>query len=302
MIFVADKIVPIVTPFDDDKLSSEKLKHHAAALLEEGMDCIFLCGSTGLGPALTYEERVTTLESLRDISENVIFQVGTLDLSESLRLAELAKKYKVKAISAYPPYYFPRIPTDWLVKYFVKISKVYPLLLYNFPLTTGYDITSDVAKKIINSGGDIIGVKDTVNDISHMLSFKWEIGENFLVYSGPDSMILPALRSKLDGVIAGSANYATELVVRLFEDIQSENAFAIQRLITELTIVARKYGQWSANYAMSKMLRNYDVGEPRPPIFPLSGEDIEKMKEDVRNCLSHTRRETSDLLKHFAIR
>ncbi len=37
-------------------------------------------------------------------------------------------------------------------------------MVYYFPLTTNYDITPSLVKKINASGGNIVGIKDTVTD------------------------------------------------------------------------------------------------------------------------------------------
>lgn len=281
------KIVPVITPFENYKVNSECLRNHVAQLLEDGVDYVFLCGSTGLGPSLGFEERTQVLGAVKDIADRIILQVGSLNMAESLKLAELAKSMRVHAISAYPPYYFPRIPDDWVIKYYVQLSNVYPLLIYNFPLATGYDVSPQVVKKVIDGGGgDVIGVKDTVNDVAHMLSFKYALGEDFKVYSGPDNAILPAARSGLDGSVAGSGNYATELFVKLLKEPQSEEANDIQRFIVELALLSRSHGQWSANYALTRLIRGYEVGDPRPPVFPLSTEDIAKLKTELYGIMN----------------
>lgn len=296
------KIVPVVTPFEGNRVNGEYLKNHVKQLLNDGVDLFFLCGTTGLGPSLSFQERADCLRCLQDFSQNMIFQVGSLDLSESLELAEMGKRQGVYAIAAYPPYYFPRIRDDWVVRYFVQLSRVHALVIYNFPLATGYDVTSTIAKRAIDEGGNIIGVKDTVNDVAHMLSYKWDVGKDFRVYSGPDNIILSAVRCGIDGSVAGSGNYATELLVRLLDDPSSKEAIDIQHLITDLAGISKKYGQWAANYNLTNMIRGYEVGDPKPPIFPLSQEEFKKMESEVRSLLAHpSNRTLASYLKRFAL-
>src|SRR5271166_4700145 len=102
------RIVPVISPFRANKIDVEKLKHHARALLDDGMDFLFIAGTTGLGPSLTSEEKLLMLDQLQEYTPKLIFQVGSLDLAESVRLAEHAKQMGIHAIAAYPPYFFPR--------------------------------------------------------------------------------------------------------------------------------------------------------------------------------------------------
>jgi 2-dehydro-3-deoxy-phosphogluconate/2-dehydro-3-deoxy-6-phosphogalactonate aldolase len=275
-------IVPTVTPFTGNEVDVEKLKHHAESLYQEGVDFVFLAGTTGLGPSLRMEERERMAQALSQYKEKLILQVGSLDLEASARLAEFGRDLGVHAIAAYPPYYFQRIPDDWMVKYFLKLSKIHPLIVYNYPGATGYDISSSIIKEAIRQGGEIIGIKDTIPDLGHMLSFKWDIGEDFLVYSGPDTVIVSAIRSGMDGSVAGSGNYAPELLVQIVSDGALSESLAAQKTIASLAMLSRKYGQWSANYSLTKLIRGYDVGAPRTPISPLTSEQEEKLSQEIR--------------------
>jgi 2-dehydro-3-deoxy-phosphogluconate/2-dehydro-3-deoxy-6-phosphogalactonate aldolase len=276
------KIVPLITPFKANRLDSEKHRHHAHTLLEDGMDFLFIAGTTGLGPALTSQEKMQMVDDLQEFPSKLILQVGSLDLEESVKLAEHAKYSHLHAIGAYPPYFFPRLSEEWIVKYYIRLSKIYPLIAYNFPLATGYDLTPGVIKKVNQAGGNVIGIKDTIPDLGHMLSFKYELGNDFLVYSGPDTAILPAARSGLDGSVAGSANYAPELLVKANNiDTPLAEAILAQKTIASLSGLSKKYGQWSGNYSLVKIIRGYDVGTPREPIFPLGKDEEEKLTAEA---------------------
>lgn len=280
-----DLIVPVVTPFENGKVSVEKMRHHADYLLKKGIDLIFLNGSTGLGPSLNLAERLQILDAFQDIPDRVIVQVGGLNLDESLTLAKEASGLKVHAIASLPPYYYPRLPENWLIRYFKAISEVYPTYLYNFPLTTGYDIGAPLVKKILATGANVIGIKDTVPDIGHMLEIKWNTGSDFKVLCGPDPLVMPALRAGLDGAVGGSGNYVPGILRTLVDHYSDETGLKAQKLIQEVTSIVKKYGQWSANYSMVEILHSYSAGEPRPPIFPLSEEETRSLAQDIKKVL-----------------
>ncbi len=119
------RIVPIITPFRANEPDIQKLVHHAQSLLSDGMDYVFLAGTTGLGPSLSPEERSQLIDGLQEFAPKLMLQVGSLDLEQSLQLAEQAKRLKLHAIVSYPPFFYPRISDEWVVKYFVTVSKVY---------------------------------------------------------------------------------------------------------------------------------------------------------------------------------
>lgn len=282
-----DLIVPIITPFtQDNKIDKEKFYKHADFLIKNGVDYLLLCGSTGLGPSLRKDERIEILETISYMKDKLILQVGSLDMNESLELATIAKKSGIKYIASLPPYYYPRLLEEWYVKYFKEISKIYPTLVYNFPLTTNYDIRPELVRKINKEGGNIVGIKDTTTDLDHILNFKWEFGKDFKVYCGPDVLMLPSIKMGIDGVISGSGNYVPKLIKRLLDYPNEKVALDIQKLVTELVLTSRKYGQWSVNYSLVKLINGYDVGFPRPPIFPLDQEQEIELSEVTKHVFS----------------
>ncbi|MHB1470060.1 MAG: dihydrodipicolinate synthase family protein [Thermoplasmataceae archaeon] len=274
-------IVPIITPFTvENRIDLNKLRKHADYLFNNGVDLLLLSGTTGLGPSLKFSEKLEILRIFEDIPEKVIMQVNSMDIEESVSLANTSKNMGIKAIASLPPYYYPRIPEEWYIRFFKKISSLYPTIAYNFPLTTNYDITPGLVKTVNSSGGNIIGIKDTTPDLAHMLNFKWEFGNEFKVYCGPDPLIYSAIRSGLDGAVPGTGNYAPKIIRSIIENIDSFTGLEYQRKLTSIAKLAQRYGQWSANYNLVNIIGEYDVGLPRPPIFPLEKDQEIKLKDD----------------------
>ncbi len=283
---MVDLIVPIVTPFtEENKIDGKKLRDHADFLLKNGAEFLLLCGTTGLGPSVSFEEKKYIIEQFSDIPDKVIMQVNSLNLDDSLSLTRLAKSSGFRAVASLPPYYYPRFPEDWYIRFYSEISRVYPTIVYNFPLTTNYDVQPSLVKKIVKAGGEVIGIKDTTTDLNHMLNFKWEFANDFVVYCGPDPLIFSSLRSGLDGAVAGTANYAVKRVRSIFDNAGSSKGMEHQKVITALSKIAQKYGQWAANYSMVKIISGHDAGLPRPPVFPLSPEVEKALSSEVHALL-----------------
>lgn len=279
------KFSPIITPFVSNRIDGEKLLHHADNLFSKGIDGIFLCGSTSLCPSLSFSERMDLLGIMDGHADRIIYQVGSLNLEETLRLAEAGKKAGVRAIAAFPPYYYPNVPDHMLEKYYLRISSVYPTFIYNFPLATGHDVNAAMVKRIRSAGGNIVGIKDTLNDPAHMMSFKVEFGDDFTVFSGPDFLVMNAARIGIDGVVCSSTNYAPEIISSIFRETDPVKMMKLQDRINRLVYLGRRYGQLSSNYVFVKALQGYDVGEPREPVFPLTDEQKMEISEEARRIV-----------------
>lgn len=275
------KICPMITPFSGGKIDLDKMRSLGDLLLSRGMDCLFLCGTTGLGPTMSREEKEAVMERFADISNRVIIQIGGLNAYDVKDLARKAKSLDFKAIALLPPYYYFDIPESWMHRYFLEVSEIHDTFAYNFPKTTNNPISPKLVREVNADGGRIIGIKETLPDLSHMMNFKWEMGDDFLVLSGPDDLLIPALRSGLDGAIGSSSNYLTDVFVYIVNNYEKREAEEMQKIVSSCLSLVKKYGQWSANYTATSFFHGIDVGKPREPVFPLTADEDRRLRESL---------------------
>ena len=276
-------ITPILTSFTPHgEIDVEKLKEHAKYLIDHGIDKIFLNGTTGMGPTLSKEEKLKTLQAVYDVTDKIIFQIGGLNINDVIELAKASKDYDIVGVASYSPYYFPRLPEKMLIKYFTTIAKYspHPLYLYNYPLATGYDISA----KILYQLKDIFsGLKDTNQDLAHSLEYKI-LMPNLKVYNGSDTLVYYSLLS-IDGSVTAASNYLPHVMKKMKELIKEnklDKAIELQKLVNKIVDITRKYGSISAGYYLVKEFQDYDVGLPRGPIFPLEDDEIKSLLNEIR--------------------
>ncbi len=276
-----DIIAPVVTPFRSGKLDLDAFASHIRNITRKGVDAVFVAGTTGLGPALSVEERKALLEAAASAAKRIIFQVGALNLDDVLALVKYAERFNVEAVASVPPYYFPRLSERQIVKYFKDICSAtsLPVYLYNYPAATGKDVDAKTAREI----GCLKGVKDTNEDIAHTLAYK-RLVPGIKAYNGSDSLVLASFAVGLDGVVASSANYLPEVLVKIRDAVRAgdvSRARSLQFLINEVLDAARPLGYSSAVYELVRLFQGYDVGGPRPPIYPLDDEERGKLAAAV---------------------
>nr|KJR73088.1 MAG: 2-dehydro-3-deoxyphosphogluconate aldolase [Thermoproteus sp. AZ2] len=283
-----DIIAPVITPFRGGRIDLEAYADHIKNIVRKGVDVVFVAGTTGLGPALTAEEKKALLEAASSAAKRVIFHVASLRLEEAVELAKYAERFGVEAVASVPPYYFPRISERQIARYFRDLCAATsaPLYLYNYPAATGKDVGAPLVKEI----GCIRGVKDTNEEIAHTLAYKRLMPE-IRVYNGADSLIFASMAVGLDGVVVSAANYLPEAVSAIREAVAAgdvDKARRLQFLINEVLDASRPLGYFAAVYELVKLFQGYDVGEPRPPIYPLEAAErtklaaaVEKIKERI---------------------
>ncbi len=275
-----ESIVPIITPFTENKVDKVLAVQHGEDILKGGIKYVFLAGSTGLGPSLVESEKLVLLDAFAHVPDNVILQCGSLNLEESINLARNAKKYKIHAVAALPPYYFTGMKREWIIKYYTKISAEYQTIIYNYPDTTGYNITYDMVNDIKKAGGNVIGIKETTFNMNDILNTKMYV-PNFSVYTGPDQYILSAYRLRLDGYVSGAGNYGYKIIKKIEENYDNNDGDRYQFLLNELSALSRKYGTMSSIYDMVEIMTGIKSGSPREPFFKLAPEEKGALEKEM---------------------
>lgn len=276
----------MITIFDGNSVDTEKMLEFGKLILSKGIDYLFLCGTTGLGPALSFSERMKIIDAFEPLADSSIIQVGSLNLQESEELARKAADGGYHAIASLPPYYYFNVPGEWIIRHLLSLSKIYRLYAYNFPVASNNRIDPSMVQEVNRRGGNIIGIKETVQEISDMLDFKYRLGDEFRVFNGPDNLLIPSLRAGMDGAVGSSSNYLTELFVSTIEKHILDEAHQLQKKLSSALKIVKSYGQWAAIYSAVRMLHGFDPGKPRPPIFPLEPDQESELETRLSAALT----------------
>src|SRR5215475_6936561 len=138
---------PITTPFyPDGKIYHKKLEHNVERYSKTPVAGIVALGSTGEAILLSDEERREVLKTTRDATapnKVLIAGTGIESATETLRLTEYAAELGYDAAMVRTPHYYKKQmqPANMLAFYrFVADRSALPVIIYNFPQATGYDI------------------------------------------------------------------------------------------------------------------------------------------------------------------
>jgi len=240
--------------------------------ISKGVDGLYPCGSTGLGPMLTPDERKTVAEAVIEQASGrvpVVVQVGSADTASTIELAKHAEEAGATAVASLTPYYYK--PGDKAVfKHFEAISKSVgiPLFAYNIPQFTGNNLPPSAVAAMAQSG-TLAGIKDSSRDFIHLQDLLDSVPEDFVVMNGTEEYGLFALMSGADGLVSGGASALPELFKSLVAAQQSASyaeALAAQQLVLKVKDAVRT-GPISAYYEILRE-RGIDCGKPRAPLLP----------------------------------
>jgi 4-hydroxy-tetrahydrodipicolinate synthase len=217
-------IPPLATPLASldalDLPGLEKLVEH---ILAGGVNALFILGTTGEGPALSYRVRRELIERVcAQVDNRVPILVGISDSAypESLHVAEIAAKAGASAVVAAPPYYFQYSQSDVLKLIESWASNcALPVFLYNQPGLTKMVFepqTVALSAEIPN----IWGIKDSSGDMDYLKKVIASVGKKYPEYSifvGPEHLIADGLMCGAHGGVPGGANIFPDLPVRVYQ-------------------------------------------------------------------------------------
>ncbi len=264
----------IITPFDDKgRPDGDALADLVRFQISKGIDGLYPCGSTGLGPMLQVEERKLVAETVVKSAAGrapVVVQVGCSDTATTVELAKHAEKTGADAVASLTPYYY-KPGEAAIVKHFEAVSKSIgvPLLAYNIPQFTGNNLAPNTVASMAKSG-TIAGIKDSSRDFLQLQDLLDAVPDGFVVMNGTEEYGLYALMSGADGLVSGGSSALPEVFKALVSSQRRgdyKSALAAHRTILAVRDLVKR-GPISAYYAILKE-RGVDCGVPRAPFLPL---------------------------------
>ena len=214
-------IVPLITPFtEDDEFDEKTFRKLIDWQIESGSHGISVEGTTGEPSALSLEERediYTVTVSAVKARVPVIAGTGTNNLKETLRLTEKAEDEGVDAALVIVPYY-NRPSQEGLYDYFTRIaeSTSLPTIIYNIPGRTATNMEPATMKRLRHRCKNIVGVKEANKDFDQVSRVLSEVGRDFLVYSGIETLCYPMLMLGGAGHMSATANLLPKEVADLY--------------------------------------------------------------------------------------
>ncbi|MBM1105117.1 dihydrodipicolinate synthase family protein [Aurantibacter crassamenti] len=233
-------IPPMVTPLLENKeLDSIGLSNLIEHLIAGGVHGIFLLGTNGEGPSLSYRIRKQlVLEACEIIDGRVPVLVGVTDTSfeATIEMSNYAKEVGADVLVVAPPFYFP-ISEEEMNNYLTALAPLLPLpfLLYNIPSCTKLHLGVDSVKKAFELGA--IGFKDSSGDIESLYEIieAFKDKPDFSVIVGNELFLSDTIVRGAHGAVSGGANFSPRLFVELYNACLNEDHNRIQELSAKVS-------------------------------------------------------------------
>ena len=284
-------IAAVYTPMHPDySINLAMIEKQAALCVEDQIQGVFVCGTTGEGVSLTIDERLKVAERWVNVANGtmpVLVHVGHNCLAYCKTLASHAEKIGATAISAMSPTFFrPTCAAD-LVAFVAKIAEAAPDLpfyYYHSPALVGAEssMTAFIAEAI-KQIPTFAGLKFNHGDLMEYNQCL-HLGDGALdILFGCDQIFLSALVLGAKGAIGSTYNYAANIyhhILKAYESGDMPVARQWQDKAVKLVSVLIRFGVLSGGKSIMRM-RGVDCGPVRPPIRNLSQEQLDALCREI---------------------
>ncbi len=201
----------LVTPFKaDSSLDEAALRSLVAWQVDEGIDFLVPCGTTGETPTLTRDEWLRVIDITVTIAAGRVPIVAGATSNNTHEAVEKARTVSgmrgVDAILTASPYY--NKPTqEGQYQHFKAIADAVdkPLILYNVPGRTSANIEPATLGRLAQIP-NVMGVKEASGNISQIAEVFSAVPDSFSVFSGDDAITLPVIALGGVGIISVASN------------------------------------------------------------------------------------------------
>ncbi|MBO4612272.1 MAG: dihydrodipicolinate synthase family protein [Bacteroidaceae bacterium] len=292
-----EKVVGLIdapfTPFKQNgDVNLEPIPAYAQMLAKNGLQGVFINGSSGEGYMLTSEERMQIAEAWMAAAPKgfkVIVHVGSCCVRESRRLAEHAQKIGAWGIGAMAPP-FPKVGRiEELVKYIEEIAcgaPDLPFYYYHIPAFNGAFLPMvELLKAVDGRVPNFAGIKYTFESIYEYNQCRLYAGGKFDMLHGQDETILPSLAmGGAQGGIGGTTNYNGRCLVGIIEAWKQGNIEKARELQNYAQAVINVIVHFRGNIVGGKRimkLMGLDLGPNRTPFQNVTEEEEKRLKAEL---------------------
>ncbi len=269
----------MVTPFDkNENIDFQKLSKLIDYLINNGTDSLVVAGTTGESPTLSEEEKVALIQySVKEAEGRVpiIAGTGSNNTKASIKLTKKAEEAGADAVMLVTPYY-NKPSQEGMYRHFRAIAEEtsLPVMLYNVPGRTAASLAPETTIRLAEIP-NIIAIKEASGDLDAMTKIVAETPEDFAVYSGDDSLTLPALSVGARGIVSVASHIIgpemQEMIKHYTEGNTAQAALIHQKLLPLMKGLFAAPNPSPLKTALQ--LKGLDVGSVRLPLIPLNEDE-----------------------------
>lgn len=272
-------ITAMVTPFSQDgQVNYQMAEELVQYLLANGSDSVLINGTTGESPTLSKEEKLAMMKTAVQAAKGkgkVIAGTTNYNTAESIAMTKEAESTGIDAILAVTPYY-NKPPQEGLVEHFTAIaqSTSLPIFLYNIPSRTNCNLLPETVLSL-SKVDNIVGIKESSGNVNQVAEIIRMVDDDFVVYSGDDSMILPYMSLGARGIFSVASHLKGLRIKEMVLAFRNNDLKTAQEIYYELLPMFNNLfvttNPIPIKYCLNRV--NMYVGPCRPPMTGMTNSE-----------------------------
>jgi 4-hydroxy-tetrahydrodipicolinate synthase len=221
-------IAALPTPMNEDNSIDYKgLEQVIEHLIDGGIHCLLVGGSTGEYSLMTVEERKAVIKFVCETSNGripVMAGTGCHRTEDTIALTQYAAEVGADCALVINPYYMTTSRQGIIDHYKAVAESVnIGIVIYHYPDATGVELDPELIHEISQIDG-IVGIKNTADGIhtSKLIALTKD-NPNFSVLTGFEHLIVPTLAIGGQGAVGLIHNLVPKKIVKLYDLIVNEN-------------------------------------------------------------------------------
>ncbi len=280
--------VALITPFKEDGgVNFIKLRELIERQIEAGTKAVLVCGTTGEGSTLTdgeFKKIIKEAKKGTDTRVPLLVGAGSNNTLRSVEKGRIAASVGADAVLQLTPFY-NKTNTGGVLRHFEVIAEnsPVPVIIYNVPSRTGYDIPVSAVKEL-SLHPNIIGIKEASSDIEKTAAILSSCSKDFSLYSGNDGQILPVLSLGGKGVISVAANIIPKEIQYICEKVFSGDVFGAADIqLKYFKLIKTLFCEVNPIPVKAAMnILGEKVGETRLPLYRLGEENFIRLSAVIK--------------------
>ena len=278
----------IVTPFTEDGVNFEEFGKLIEDQIENKVDSIIVCGTTGEASTMSLDEKKETIKfAVEKVAGRIPVIAGTGGNStvSVIEMTKYAESVGVDGALIVTPYY-NKCTQEGLIMHYKAIAEKtnLPIIVYSVPGRTGVNILPKTCLEL-SKIENIVAIKEASGNLSQVAEIASLCRDNLNIYSGNDDQILPVLSLGGIGVISVLSNvmpkYTHDMTQNFFDGNVSEATKMQLDAVELINALFCEVNPIPVKEALNML--GWNMGNPRLPLTKLSDNGCMQMENALKN-------------------
>jgi 4-hydroxy-tetrahydrodipicolinate synthase len=277
-------ITALVTPLRNGLLDEEALRRLVDEQIAAGIDGLVPVGTTGESPTLDHDEHLRVIRVVIEQTRKrvpIIAGTGSNSTGEAIALSREAKNLGADGLLQVVPYY-NRPTQDGLYRHFKAVIEAasLPTVVYNVPTRTSCDLLAETVVRLCEIPL-LVAIKEATGNLQRASQILTRVGDRLVVLSGDDATAFPLFAVGARGVISVVSNVAPAELSAMWDNFSAGDWMKARsihdRLFPLLEGLFVEPNPIPVKAALA--LQGKIADELRPPLYPLTGANREKLRK-----------------------